>query len=84
VAIAVCAAVAADELRVIEATLHDYRRMAELLTTYSSLRQQVVDVCIVALAERLDLCVVAASTGGTSLWWRRDTCRRAADPRVLR
>lgn len=39
---------------------------------------------LVALAERLDLCVVAASTGGTSLWWRRDTCRRAADPRVLR
>jgi len=28
-----CAAIAADELRVIEATPHDYRRIAELLTT---------------------------------------------------
>jgi uncharacterized protein len=54
-----CAAVAADELRVIEATPHDYRRMAELLTTYASLRLQVVDACIVALAERLDLREVA-------------------------
>jgi hypothetical protein len=33
-----CAAIAAAELRVIEATLHDYRRMAELLTSYASLR----------------------------------------------
>jgi uncharacterized protein len=55
-----CAAIAADELRVIEATPHDYRRMAELLTTYASLRLQVVDACIVALAERLDLREVAA------------------------
>jgi len=55
-----CAAVAADELRIIEATPHDYRRMAELLTTYASLRLQVVDACIVALAERLDLREVAA------------------------
>jgi predicted nucleic acid-binding protein len=39
----VCAAIADDELRVIEITPHDYRRMAELLTTYSSLRLQVVD-----------------------------------------
>jgi len=29
-----CAAIADDELRVIEVTPHDYRRMAELLTTY--------------------------------------------------
>jgi len=50
-----CAAIADDELRVIEITPHDYRRMAELLTTYSSLRLQVVDACVVALAERLDL-----------------------------
>jgi uncharacterized protein len=35
-----CAAIADDELRVIEITPHDYRRMAELLTTYSSLRLQ--------------------------------------------
>jgi predicted nucleic acid-binding protein len=55
-----CAAVAADELRVIEATPHDYRRMAELLRTYASLRLQVVDACIVALAERLDVREVAA------------------------
>jgi hypothetical protein len=27
--------------------------MAELLTTYASLRLQVVDACVVALAERL-------------------------------
>jgi uncharacterized protein len=54
-----CAAVAADELLVIEATPHDYRRMAELLTSYASLRLQVVDACIVALAERLDLWGVA-------------------------
>lgn len=55
-----CAAIASDELRVIEATPHDYRRMSELLTTYASLRLQVVDACIVALAERLDLREVAA------------------------
>lgn len=55
-----CAAIAADELRVIEAAPPDYRRMAELLTTYASLRLQVVDACIVALAERLDLREVAA------------------------
>ncbi|HEX2743723.1 MAG TPA: hypothetical protein VHN16_04890 [Streptosporangiaceae bacterium] len=35
-----CAATA-DELRVIEITPHDYRRMAELLTPYSSLRHQL-------------------------------------------
>lgn len=33
--------------------------MAELLTTYASLRLQVVDACIVALAERLNLREVA-------------------------
>lgn len=55
-----CASIAADELRVIEAAPPDYRRMAELLTTYASLRLQVVDACIVALAERLDLREVAA------------------------
>ena len=54
-----CAAIADDELRVIEATPHDYRRMAELLTTYASLRLQAVDACVVALAERLDLHEVA-------------------------
>jgi hypothetical protein len=48
-----CAAIADDELRVIEVTPYDYRRMAELLTTYASLRLQVVDACVVALAERL-------------------------------
>ncbi|SRR6266487_356844 len=55
-----CAAIAADELRVIEATPHDCRRIAELLATYASLRLQVVDPCIVALAGRLDLREVAA------------------------
>lgn len=55
-----CAAVADDELRVIEVTPYDYRRMAELLTTYSSLRLQAVDACVIALAERLDLHEVAA------------------------
>lgn len=55
-----CAAIADDELRVIEITPHDYRRMAELLTTYSSLRLQAVDACVIALAERLDLHEVAA------------------------
>jgi predicted nucleic acid-binding protein len=54
-----CAAIADDELRVIEVTPHDYRRMAELLTTYSSLRLKVVDACVIALAERLDLHEVA-------------------------
>jgi PIN domain len=54
-----CAAIADDELRVIEVTPHDYRRTAELLTTYSSLRLQVVDACVIALAERLDLHEVA-------------------------
>ena len=55
-----CAAIAEDELRVIEVTPYDYRRMAELLTTYASLRLQVVDASVVALAERLDLHEVAA------------------------
>jgi uncharacterized protein len=36
------------------------RRMAELLTTYASLRLQAVDACVVALAERLDLHEAAA------------------------
>ena len=54
-----CAAIADDELRVIEVTPHDYRRMSELLTTYASLRLQVVDACVIALAERLDLREVA-------------------------
>jgi uncharacterized protein len=57
---AFCAAIAEDELRVIEATPHDYGRMAELLTTYASLRMQVVDACVIALAERLDVREVAA------------------------
>jgi hypothetical protein len=35
-----CAAIADDELRVIEITPYDYRRMAERLATYSSLRLQ--------------------------------------------
>jgi hypothetical protein len=35
-----CAAIADDELWVIEATPHDYRRMSELLATYSSARLQ--------------------------------------------
>jgi hypothetical protein len=34
--------------------------MAELLTTYASLRLQAVDACVVALAERLDVREVAA------------------------
>ena len=55
-----CAAIAEDELRVIEATPHDYRRMAVSLTTYASLRLQVVDACVIALAERLDVREVAA------------------------
>ena len=55
-----CAAIAADELRVIEVTPHDYGRMSELLTTYASLRLQAVDACVIALAERFDLREVAA------------------------
>lgn len=34
--------------------------MAELLRTYASLRLQVVDACVIALAERLDVREVAA------------------------
>jgi uncharacterized protein len=54
-----CAAIADDELRVIEATPHDYRRMAELLVLYRSMRLQAVDACVIALSERLDLTEVA-------------------------
>ncbi|MFC5833649.1 type II toxin-antitoxin system VapC family toxin [Nonomuraea insulae] len=54
-----CAAIADDELRVIEVTPHDYRRMPELLMTYASLRLQAVDACVIALAERFDLREVA-------------------------
>lgn len=55
-----CAAIGADELRVIEVAPHDYRRIAELLTSYESLRLQAVDACVIALAERFDLREVAA------------------------
>ncbi|HEU5418155.1 MAG TPA: PIN domain-containing protein, partial [Streptosporangiaceae bacterium] len=55
-----CGAIAEDELRVIEATPHDYRRMSELLNKYASLNLQVVDACVVALAERLDVREVGA------------------------
>jgi predicted nucleic acid-binding protein len=55
-----CAAIAEDELRVIEAMPHDYARMAELVTTYASPRLQVVDACVAALTKRLDLREVAA------------------------
>jgi predicted nucleic acid-binding protein len=55
-----CAAIGADELRVIEVTPHDYQRMSELLTSYASLRLQAVDACVIALAERFDLREVAA------------------------
>jgi uncharacterized protein len=34
--------------------------MAELLTTYASLRLQVVDACVIALAGRLDVRDVGA------------------------
>lgn len=34
--------------------------MAELLATYASLRLQVVDACVIALAERLDVREVGA------------------------
>ncbi|WP_161628134.1 PIN domain-containing protein [Microbispora catharanthi] len=54
-----CAAIADDELRVIEVTPHDYRRMSELLAAYASLRLQAVDACVIALAERFDLRQVA-------------------------
>jgi len=54
-----CAAIADDELRTIEVTPHDYRRMSELLAAYASMRLQAVDSCVIALAERLDLTEVA-------------------------
>ncbi|GAA4203685.1 type II toxin-antitoxin system VapC family toxin [Microbispora amethystogenes] len=54
-----CAAIADDEVRVIEVTPHDYRRMSELLSAYASLRLQAVDACVIALAERFDLREVA-------------------------
>ncbi|MFC6079628.1 type II toxin-antitoxin system VapC family toxin [Sphaerisporangium aureirubrum] len=54
-----CAAIADDELRVIEVTPHDYRRMSELMSAYASLKLQAVDACVVALAERFDLREVA-------------------------
>jgi predicted nucleic acid-binding protein len=55
-----CAAIAEDELRVVEVSPYDYRRMSELLSAYASLRLQAVDACVIALAERLDLREVAA------------------------
>jgi uncharacterized protein len=68
-----CAAIADDELRVIEVTPYDYRRMSELLRTCTSLRLQAVDACVVALAERLDLREIAALTGAISGSWHRVT-----------
>lgn len=66
-----CAAIAEDGLRVIEATPHDYRRMGELLTTYASLRLQVVVACVIALAERLEPSsrVTSALSATTSTWF---------------
>jgi hypothetical protein len=73
-----CAAIADDELRVIEVTPYDYRRMAELLATYASLRLQAVDACVVALAERLDLHEVAALDRRDFQVSPRVTCARAS------
>jgi hypothetical protein len=50
--------------------------MAELLTSYASLRLQVVDACVVALAERLDLHEVATLDAATSRWSHHATCPR--------
>jgi len=50
-----CAAIADDELRVIEVTPYDYRRMSELLKTYSSLRLQAVAPRHLGKGERLKL-----------------------------
>ena len=78
-----CAAIAEDELRVIEATPYDYRRMAELLATYASLRLQVVDACVIALAERLDVREVASRRPpGTcaSGWQKRYLSPRRSGP----
>ena len=72
-----CAAIADDELRVIEITPHDYRRMAELLTTYSSLRLQAVDACVIALAERI--CTRSPPlTAGTFKWSRHVICPKGS------
>jgi hypothetical protein len=73
-----CAAVAADELRVIEATPHDYRRMAELLTTYRR--------CACRSWTRASSRLPSASTCGRSqpwtgaiFWsWRHATCPKAS------
>jgi hypothetical protein len=52
-----CAAIGADELRVIEVTPRDYQgRPAH---TYASLRPQAVDACIIAPAERFEAREVA-------------------------
>ncbi|GAB3883206.1 hypothetical protein GCM10027612_14940 [Microbispora bryophytorum subsp. camponoti] len=46
------------------AETHDYRRMSELLSAYTSLRLQAVGACVTALAERFHLRGWAAEARG--------------------
>lgn len=53
-------AIAAGELPIIELTLGDYRRCAELIATYADLGLGLVDASVVAVAERLDVTTIAS------------------------
>ena len=53
------ASVAAGDLHVIELTLADYRRCAELITTYADLGLGLVDASVIAIAERHGVTTVA-------------------------
>jgi uncharacterized protein len=57
--VAVLQAVASGDLVVDPLETADYRRAAELLTTYRDLRLGVVDATVVALAERLGVAEIA-------------------------
>ena len=56
--------------------------MAELPTTYASLRLQVVDACVIALAERLDVREVAALDRRlpSPIWWAALAAAAAPNP----
>ena len=58
--------IADGELRVEPLEANDYRRTAELVSTYRDLPLGAVDAAVVALAERLAVATVATVDGGTS------------------
>lgn len=54
--------IASGEIELIELTLPDWKRSAQLVQMYADLRLGLVDASIVAVAERLNLTTIATMT----------------------